>query len=108
MEHEKKNKLKKIGLWMGGITLAILLLGNIATVSYVLATSKIEITQTNIAIQKLNDFRDGSIEANVTQCKINEQLIAQVERLEKRVNRLDKSHKFSPLEWDEIKVPDNK
>jgi hypothetical protein len=111
MDYDKKNKLKRIGLWIGGITLAILLAGNIVTVTYVVASNKIETAKTNDEIAKLDKFRDETIKGTATQAQVNERLINQLQRLDKlewRVNRLDKAHKFTPPEWDNIQVPETK
>jgi hypothetical protein len=105
MEHEQKNKLKKVGLWIAGVTLFILLAGNIVTVTYVVASNKLEINNFSKSVQSLETFKEESVKGQITQAQVNEKLITQLEILTKRVNRLDKAHKYTPLEWDDIQVP---
>jgi hypothetical protein len=105
MEQAKKDKWKRWGMWIAGITLAMGIISNIVFVTYNVALGNAKTIQIEKSMEKWLEFREAAIKGNSVQAQINEKLIGQLNSLEWRVNRLDKAHKLPPKEWDDIKVP---
>ena len=101
-EHQAKNgKWKRIGVIVSIATFILALFGNIIFVTY-------SVARTNAIINGMESFRIETLKGSTYQAELNQKLINQINTLEKnqienkkRLNRLDKKHGFTPLEWEE-------
>jgi hypothetical protein len=105
MEHPEKNKLKRLSLILGVIVGMLAIFADIVFVTYVFAKS-------DTIFSTFETFRTETVAATNAQVKINEKLMNQLETLdkrglknEKRLNRLEKGHRYPPIEWDDVSVP---
>jgi hypothetical protein len=105
MEHQEKSSWKKASMFLGVIAAVLAILADIVFVTWVFAKS-------DSIFSSFESFRVQTIEATNTQIKLNDKLMNQLDVMnqrglknEKRLNRLEKGHKYPPLEWDDVNVP---
>ena len=97
----KNNKWKRIGVIVSIATFILAMLANIVFVTASVARS-------NAIVEGMESFRIETLKGNGVQAQINDQLMKQLNTLEKnqkknekRLNRIDKNHRYTPLEWEE-------
>ena len=103
MTMESTIKWKRAGII---VSIAVFVIAMLADIVFVTAS----VARSNTIVENMESFRVEILKGNLAQVQINERLISQVAELTKakdenkrRLNRLDKKHGLTPLEWDECK-----